>query len=82
MSENNIGEIEIGVMAVEFSNERIKVKEGKIFSSKDRKFDTVIPVYPGNERPAKVAAKTDKKKTTVATKNKTAKKEQKDNESR
>ena len=44
MSENNIGEIEIGVMAVEFSNERIKVKEGKIFSSKDRKFDTVIPV--------------------------------------
>lgn len=86
MQKNNISEIEIGLLTVEFSNDRANVKESKIFSAEGREFDTVIPVYPGNERPEKTnskAKKTDttKKKEAVA-KKKTVKKEQKEEEDR
>ncbi len=87
MPKNNIGGIEIGLLTVDFSNERVNVKDSKIFSTEGREFDTVIPVYPGNERPAKVNSKikkTDatKKKATTVAKKKTTKKEQKEDESR
>ena len=44
MPKNNIGGIEIGLLTVDFSNERVKVKDSKIFSTEGREFDTVIPV--------------------------------------